>query len=148
MHHTDFVYPWNDVRHCILNLFLLSSVGLKRLPYNYPVWSVSVEMVLYVLFYTLCRFNWVRVLVFMLSAGSLPWPHTRSAAGCVLFLDALLSHVFIPVPAQPQGRHCHCLVHLLPLVGVPVGFMQHASGNPAEMARIFSILSPSSCFSP
>lgn len=52
----DFVYQLNDLRHFVLNLVLLPSVGLERgYSFNAPIWSVSVEVVLYTAFFTLCR---------------------------------------------------------------------------------------------
>ena len=45
-HETSFVYEQNDLRHFLLNLGLVPSVGLEQgLSFNGPVWSVSVEIV-------------------------------------------------------------------------------------------------------
>jgi peptidoglycan/LPS O-acetylase OafA/YrhL len=58
-----FVYPHNDVGHFLLHLGLLSSVGLEAgHGFNAPVWSVSVEAVLYLLFFLFCRWVGVRAL--------------------------------------------------------------------------------------
>jgi peptidoglycan/LPS O-acetylase OafA/YrhL len=119
MHHTDFVYPWNDVRHFILNLFLLPSVGLESgYSYNGPIWSVSVEVVLYVLFYTLCRFNWVRVpcllalsaLGFIAMAAHAYPPVSRGLAS--FFLGACTLHAF-----SILSRHNHRAVIAMVLGG-------------------------------
>ena len=61
-----FTYPDNDVRHFVLNLFLASNWGFERgLSFNAPVWSISIEVLLYALFFVLCR--WVdRTLAVML----------------------------------------------------------------------------------
>jgi len=55
-HQYFFVYRYNDFWHFILNLFFISSIGWERgHSFNGPVWSVSVEVFLYVVFFALCR---------------------------------------------------------------------------------------------
>ncbi|PTQ70663.1 acyltransferase [Pseudomonas sp. GV071] len=50
-----FVVPFNDTYHFVLNLFMASSWGLEQGPsFNGPVWSVSVEVLMYLLFFTVC----------------------------------------------------------------------------------------------
>lgn len=57
--HSAFVYPENDAYHFVLNLLLIPSIGLERgLSFNSPIWSVSVEVVLYAAFFVYCR--WLR----------------------------------------------------------------------------------------
>ncbi|WP_409273365.1 acyltransferase family protein [Pseudomonas sp. KCJK9111] len=62
-HGTYFVYPFNDAYHAVLNLLLAPAWGLERgWSYNAPIWSVSVEVLLYVLFFILClagRWRWL-----------------------------------------------------------------------------------------
>jgi peptidoglycan/LPS O-acetylase OafA/YrhL len=49
---TYFVYPHNDIRHLVLQLFLASNWGLEDgFSFNGPIWSVSVEVLLYSIFY-------------------------------------------------------------------------------------------------
>src|SRR5437762_3835756 len=51
-----FVYHFNDAKHFALNLFLGSSWGLENgFSFNGPVWSVSVEVALYAMFFLWCR---------------------------------------------------------------------------------------------
>jgi peptidoglycan/LPS O-acetylase OafA/YrhL len=53
---TWFVYEFNDLRHFILNLFLATSWGLQSgHSFNEPVWSVSIEVLLYLAFFSLAR---------------------------------------------------------------------------------------------
>lgn len=52
-----FVYPGNDTYHFLLNIFFVSSWGLERAySFNGPIWSVSVEVLLYALFFLSCRY--------------------------------------------------------------------------------------------
>lgn len=57
-----FVYPANDLYHFVLNLLLIPSIGLERgLSFNSPIWSVSVEVVLYTAFFVYCKLLQPRV---------------------------------------------------------------------------------------
>ncbi len=72
-HHAGyyFVYPENDLYHFILNIFFASSWGLEHGPsFNGPNWSVSVEILLYGLFFVVCRFRFKKYLmVFLILSG-------------------------------------------------------------------------------
>lgn len=52
-----FVYEFNDIKHFLLQLVLASSWGLQDgYSFNGPIWSVSVEVLLYIIFFFFCRF--------------------------------------------------------------------------------------------
>ena len=52
-----FTYPANDVYHFILQLFLASNWGFERgMSFNAPIWSVSIEVLLYAVFFVFCRY--------------------------------------------------------------------------------------------
>ncbi|MCP5488214.1 MAG: acyltransferase [Verrucomicrobia bacterium] len=76
---TAFVYEHNDLKHFFLNVFFVSSWGFKGfLSFNGPIWSVSVEVLLYCLFFVLTRFLPVRVsLMFIVSClgYAVVYPH-------------------------------------------------------------------------
>jgi peptidoglycan/LPS O-acetylase OafA/YrhL len=56
-HGRPFVYPENDLRHFLLQLSFASSWGLERgFSFNGPIWSVSVEVLLYAAFFIFCSF--------------------------------------------------------------------------------------------
>ena len=60
-HDYFFIYRYNDLRHFILNLFFASSIRLEKdFSFNGPVWSVSVEVFLYVVFFAVCRITSAR----------------------------------------------------------------------------------------
>jgi peptidoglycan/LPS O-acetylase OafA/YrhL len=53
-----FIYKYNDVYHFILNLLFATRLGLEDGPsYNAQVWSVSVEIVLYFIFFFTLTFR-------------------------------------------------------------------------------------------
>ncbi|WP_051236118.1 acyltransferase family protein [Ottowia thiooxydans] len=65
------IYPINDLYHFVLNLFMVSHWGLQKgWAFNAPIWSVSVEIVIYGLFF-----------VYMKSLGI----HLRSAVAWFVF---------------------------------------------------------------
>jgi len=55
--HFYFVNPSNDSKHFFLQLFLASSWGFERgYSFNSPIWSISVEVLVYVFFFGTARF--------------------------------------------------------------------------------------------
>lgn len=52
---TAFVYPRNDLYHFALQLFFASEWGLQKgHSFNGPIWSVSIEVLLYAMFFIAC----------------------------------------------------------------------------------------------
>jgi peptidoglycan/LPS O-acetylase OafA/YrhL len=52
-----FVYPFNDLYHGVLNVFLAPAWGLEQgWSFNGPAWSISVEVLLYAAFFLLWRY--------------------------------------------------------------------------------------------
>ena len=59
---TFFVYAYNDLTHFLLNLLFASSWGLEQgYSFNGPVWSISIEVLLYALFFACSRILPVRL---------------------------------------------------------------------------------------
>jgi peptidoglycan/LPS O-acetylase OafA/YrhL len=51
-----FVYGFNNIKHFILNLFLVNHWGFQDGPsFNEPSWSVSIEILLYLIFFILAK---------------------------------------------------------------------------------------------
>lgn len=73
-HGVDYVYQFNDVPHFILQLFLASNwPGNAQYSFNGPIWSVSIEVLVYGLFFTLCHLGltrWWQVLGLIGLAGA------------------------------------------------------------------------------
>ena len=50
------IYSENDLYHFVLNLFFIQSWGFGRgYSFNYPTWSVSVEIIVYVIFFLILK---------------------------------------------------------------------------------------------
>lgn len=74
-HSSYFVYQFNDSYHALLNLFLAPAWGLEKgWSFNAPIWSVSVEVLLYGSFLLICL------------AGKGRWLLAAGAAGLGAFL--------------------------------------------------------------
>src|SRR5690606_2751289 len=51
------IYPYNDLYHFVLNLFFVSHWGLEAGDsFHAPIWSVSVEVFIYILFWLLLKY--------------------------------------------------------------------------------------------
>jgi len=66
---STFVYENNDIRHFVLNLFLVPYWGFENgFSFNGPAWSISTEVGLYVVFFVLTSLGfqgWKSLLVFL-----------------------------------------------------------------------------------
>jgi peptidoglycan/LPS O-acetylase OafA/YrhL len=53
----SFVYQDNDLQHFLLQIFMASEWGFQRGDsFNGPIWSISVEVVIYLIFFLMLRF--------------------------------------------------------------------------------------------
>ncbi|HMP34373.1 MAG TPA: acyltransferase [Kiritimatiellia bacterium] len=68
---TYFAFHHQDIHHFVLNVLFASSWGFESgYSFNGPIWSVSVEMFLYGIFFFMCRRWGVRTVVMMVFAIS------------------------------------------------------------------------------
>ncbi len=89
--------PHNDLWHFVLNLFFISSLGLEAGPsFNWPIWSVVVEVPIYILFWFTVRYlpmNFLVALVisalFFLSQDYIRFTHV-DYCGMLFFLGVAL----------------------------------------------------------
>jgi peptidoglycan/LPS O-acetylase OafA/YrhL len=57
----DYVYAHNDLEHFVLQLFMASDwAGRNEWSFNGPIWSISIEVLAYAVFFLLSRLGWVR----------------------------------------------------------------------------------------
>ena len=63
-----FIYTHNDFKHFFLNLMLINEWGLQEgFSYNGPIWSVSLELIAYLLFFIAAKnFNLFKAIVFLI----------------------------------------------------------------------------------
>jgi peptidoglycan/LPS O-acetylase OafA/YrhL len=139
-------YPCNDAYHFVLNLLLISHWGLQKcFSFNGPTWSVSVEVLLYVLFFVFAvvvpRTAWLRMMSVVLAAiigisvmrtfpSGVPWDIGTAIlcfyAGGAVFL---LLDFFIDV----GWKSVHlCMLAMLGLLGVAAAIM-YTGGRGKEL---------------
>jgi len=68
------IYPCNDAYHFVLQLFFASFWGLQKGPsFNHPIWSVSLEVLVYGLFWVTLPFLFRRGLLGPVALAALGW---------------------------------------------------------------------------
>jgi peptidoglycan/LPS O-acetylase OafA/YrhL len=95
---TFFVYPINDVYHYVLNLFFASHWGFQNgHSFNAPIWSVSIEVLLYGIFFIFCRVfcKNLTALIFLIIIGQcfLADYNDRVAGGITYFFSGGASFI-------------------------------------------------------
>lgn len=138
---TWFVYGTNDLKSFILHLFFASQWGIYKAAgdsFNGPVWSVSIEILLYISFFLICsiRLNKFRhVLIFSLFGAGAFWFMSRFGRGVMSFyvggIVYFAHHYF-----STNFRKNPILV-LAPLIAAWIGYILLIS-NYHHMAPIFN----------
>jgi peptidoglycan/LPS O-acetylase OafA/YrhL len=127
VHGVSYVYQFNDVPHFILQLFMASDwPGRNEWSFNGPIWSVSIEVLVYALFFGLCRLGltrWWQVLGIIAMAGAV-YASKRTEHPLVLcvfffYLGALthLAHQALLRLSAGRQRAAHGLAVLLLAAG-------------------------------
>lgn len=120
---TSFVYAINDAPHFVLNLFFASSWGLEQgFSFNGPVWSVSVEVLMYTAFFVLAYWGrnraWVlaaiSVIAFVTPKHIGEAPLFRGAA--MFFLGGFVFHVTVRL-ARDGAQRGRSVVYALVIAG-------------------------------
>jgi peptidoglycan/LPS O-acetylase OafA/YrhL len=87
---TYFVYPINDAWHFLLQLFMASNWGLEdRFSFNGPIWSISVEVMVYFLFYLFLRYlgrsAWINIGIIVVGAMLKHFKLSPNVVDCLLY---------------------------------------------------------------
>jgi len=116
------VYPFNDLRHFLLNLFFASDWGLQcGDSFNAPAWSVSVEILLYAVFFIVAVIAGKNVLVpgILMPAGYWMATHGMSDIGWGLycfFAGGIAFFVYDRCSREPIARRRTLLIQAGTLV--------------------------------
>ena len=123
LNHSYFVIRYNDAYHFVLNLLFASSWGLEKdHSFNGPFWSVSVEALLYAVFFIVCylRPPRLRLTLLMCGLGLALWPLYPPVAHGIFcfFLGGAVCLAYRRTP--PLRRPGLLLALLLPLWLIPL----------------------------
>lgn len=107
-HGSYFVYPFNDAYHGLLNLLLIPAWGFEKgWSYNAPVWSVSIEAMLYILFAVCCLLGRVRLVlcvVLLILGFMLLDQHYKVATGLRMFFAGGLAWAAADMAIHRLGK--------------------------------------------
>jgi peptidoglycan/LPS O-acetylase OafA/YrhL len=100
------IYANNDAYHFILQLFFASSWGLERgASFNGPIWSVSVEILVYAIFWLCLRRIFARGIALPLGVAAMAIiARTVAPPGDLKLISDCLAHFFIGVAAYVAYR--------------------------------------------
>ena len=100
-HDSYFVVPNNDLKHFILQLFLASNWGGQGFSFNAPIWSISVEVLVYLIFFLVARYigrgAWITLLI-LLICGFIKYLNLTESfiVDCIIYfyLGGLTAQIF------------------------------------------------------
>lgn len=120
-----FVDKHNDTRHFLLHVFMASNWGLEKgYSFNSSIWSVSVELLVYVMFFVLClhvrRQAWVVLFMIALSLCLRRYIKWYPVIECALFfyLGALSALLYDRFPLRSGKRLISCIILLVLCAGL------------------------------
>ena len=130
-----FVYAVNDLKHFLLNLAFASGWGFQdERSFNGPIWSVSVEILVYLLFFAVARKGkgsfWRDIGIIV--AASIIYPALRRFAGIKLEVFGAITFFYIGAAAcrlhdlmvrWPTQRQRMAIAGLLAAVLIPAGLV-------------------------
>jgi len=143
----DYVYQYNDWPHFALQLFMASDwPGRSEWSFNGPIWSISIEVLVYGLFYALSRLGltrWWQVLGLIGASGAVYalklTPHPIVLCVFFFYLGALTHLVHEALLRQP--RLVQRLVLMVGLVAMGAGAWLVAMGKLKAMFYV-ALLAP------
>jgi peptidoglycan/LPS O-acetylase OafA/YrhL len=121
-----FVYHYNDMRHFLLQLFMASNWGLQLDDsFNGPIWSISVEVLVYFVFYLGLRYvSGSAVALATMAAGSAAIIFFKVSGhpvfSCLMFfyLGCLTAFVYARIKGDARSRAFATGIAVLAIVAV------------------------------
>ncbi len=121
-----FVYHYNDWYHFALQLLMASNWGLQvGDSFNGPIWSISIEVLVYETFFLSLRYisgSWLMLggvcLIAMLVQASKFTSHPYFACLMYFYAGCLTARLYLQVGRQPKLRPWVAAAALLAIVGI------------------------------
>lgn len=144
-HGSYFVYPFNDAWHALLNLLLIPAWGLEKgWSFNAPIWSVSIEIILYGLFFALCRLRLPlapAAAVLAVAGYQLLATHYMLGSGLLAFFAGGLAYLLMQQMQMRLGNWPALLLAGLLMLGAWAGVCQR---EPLDLYLIMGLAFPAS----
>jgi peptidoglycan/LPS O-acetylase OafA/YrhL len=106
-HDTFFVYQTNDLYHAFLNILLIPAWGFERgWSFNAPIWSVSVEALLYCAFFLICISHKLRYLLLplLIMLGLCIYPiQYKLGSGILTFFCGGAAYILLELATKRLG---------------------------------------------
>ena len=123
-----FVYQFNDIHHFLLNLSLTNHWGAQKgFSFNGPIWSVSIEILLYFIFFTFAKKNilnpFVSVFIVFTSFILMRLAYQPVFLGTTLFF--LGGTVFYLIEKQNKNRIINLSIFLIALISWVIVLINH-----------------------
>jgi len=116
-HTTYFVYQQNDLYHAVLNLLLVPAWGFETgWSFNAPIWSVSVELMLYAIMFVTCLPRQLRYLIIpcLIVLGYYVYPsHYKLGSGIFTFFCGGVAFIFMDRLMKLVGVKCFLVIAAL-----------------------------------
>ena len=119
-----FVLPHNDWYHFILQIFFVPNWGWEKgFSFNGPIWSVSVEVWLYLMFFSLCRLRWTDwklLIAYSLSGWWLMQSHSWFVGKGILcfFMGGLAYKLYTKIQAEWPPIRTKTIVQILAAIWI------------------------------
>ena len=118
--HQYFIYQFNNLKHFVLNLLFISHWGMEDgHGFNAPIWSVSHEMFLYMMFFLVCyilRFNKrvgvIFLIVCLITALLQHFTTNLLAKSAFCFLFGSLVYIFVSTALSIGNRYWQAMTIL------------------------------------
>jgi peptidoglycan/LPS O-acetylase OafA/YrhL len=110
-HNLYFVYQDNDLYHAMLNILMIPAWGFETgWSFNAPVWSVSIEVMLYGIFFLSCLFGRLRlslIPVFILMGYVIFTINYKIGIGIFSFFCGAATYIFTQSLIKVAGQKTH-----------------------------------------
>jgi peptidoglycan/LPS O-acetylase OafA/YrhL len=149
--HGDFVYPANTSSNFVINLLFIPAWVSRGFSFNAPVWSVSVEVFLYGLFFVLCRFMPLSVVTLAAASifGMLGVPRFPALLGrgmISFFAGGIAALIYARVVSRPDSRRWSLIVvgvtalaAVALLVGIELDMMRFVARETIRKTAVLSL---------
>ena len=140
-HESSFVYGNTDWRHFIPQLFLASNWGGQGFSFNGPIWSISVEVLIYLFFFLVARYLgaslFISIAVLLICAFIKYYNLTESfIVNCLLYFYAggLIAALYNRLERSAY-RNISLLISFVVAIGIPIIF--HFGDNDFSKILLF-----------